>query len=359
MKKIKVVMLGPSLQQQGGMATVENLLLKQSSEKVEIKHISTHEDGSILRRLQVYVAALIEFIGKLIQNDIDVVHLHVSEKGSVLRKALLVILSALFRKPVIMHTHGCEFHLFYDRLPPLGKHCVSAIFQHCAYVITLSESWSKYYISTCGLDTDKVGVLHNPVELPVELPVRGGVEKIRLVFLGRIGKRKGAFDLIQAFASLSLTEKKRAELTLAGDGEVLQAKELVEALSLQDFVKLPGWINTQQRDQLLREADAFILPSYNEGLPVAMLEAMAWELPVIMTPVGGIPEIVKHEKNGILVNPGDIQQITEAIETLIRDESLRLAMGKNARQQVASFDIHNYNNALLAIYLNVVIPHSS
>ncbi|AFY32691.1 glycosyltransferase family 4 protein [Calothrix sp. PCC 7507] len=354
MSKIKVVMLGPSLYEQGGMGTVESLIVKQTSKKVDFQHICTHEEGTILHRINVYAKALIQFLGKLISNDIDIVHMHVSEKGSVLRKVLLVLLSLLFRKPVIMHTHGCEFHLFYDSLPAYAKRWVSAIFQRCAYVITLSESWNKYYISTCNLATYRVGILYNPVELPVEVPLRVGVEKIRFVFLGRIGERKGAFDLIRAFANLSPEERRRTELTLAGDGEVEQARDLVKTLNLQDVIRIPGWINTQERDQLLRQSDVFILPSYNEGLPVAMLEAMAWELPVITTPVGGIPEIVTHQKHGILVNPGNIEQITKAMQILIKDESLRLAMGKSARQQVAPLSVQNYHNTLLTIYQSLI-----
>ena len=359
MNKIKVVMLGPSLDQQGGMAGVEKLLVFHSRpELITMRHISTHEEGSILRRLQVFVWALIQVFQQFLWGNVDVVHLHVAERGSVLRIGLLAMIATIFRKPMVMHTHGCEFHLFYTDLPRLGQRWISWIFQQCAYVIALSEGWREYYIAACGLAANKVVVMYNPVEIPPEVPARSAVETVRFVFLGRIGQRKGAFDLIRAFAKLPPEQKMRADLTLAGDGEVEQACRLIRELGLQDRIKLVGWINTKQRDQILGQSDVFILPSWNEGLPIALLEAMAWGLPVITTPIGGIPEMVFDQKNGILVTPGNILQITEAMQRLIQDEPLRLAMGKNSRQQVLPLNIDRYHEVLQSIYKSVVVVPS-
>jgi glycosyltransferase involved in cell wall biosynthesis len=354
MNAIQVVMLGPSLNQQGGMATVEKLIAYYPSPDVEISHISTHEEGSITRRLIVFGLTFVRLLEKLIQGKLDILHLHVSEGGSVLRIALLALMGFLLRKPVILHTHGCEFHLFYDRLPSVGKWAVSSIFRHCDYVITLSNSWRQYYISACNLAPDRVIVLYNPVEVPKQLPVRAGTSKVHFVFLGRIGHRKGAFDLVRAFSSLPPEHQMKVELTLAGDGEVESLQELVHLLGLQNQVHLLGWINIEQRNQLLSQADVFVLPSYNEGLPVALLEAMAWRLAVITTPIGGIPEMIKHEQNGILVQPGAIEQIVQAMQTLIENPSLRLSLAKAARLQVVSLDIDHYFNRLLSIYRSTI-----
>jgi glycosyltransferase involved in cell wall biosynthesis len=86
---------------------------------------------------------------------------------------------------------------------------------------------------------------------------------------------------------------------------------------------------------------------------MAMLEAMAWELPVIVTPVGGIPEIVAHGRNGFLVNPGDIKQITKSMQTLIEDEPARLAMGRSSIQQASLLDVNNYCHSLFSLYCSV------
>ncbi len=94
----------------------------------------------------------------------------------------------------------------------------------------------------------------------------------------------------------------------------------------------------------------FILPSYNEGLPLAILEAMGWSLPIISTPVGGIPELVISHKNGLLVTPGNIKQLSSAMELLIENENLRLFLGSNARKNVEPLDIKNCSIRLADIY---------
>ena len=128
------------------------------------------------------------------------------------------------------------------------------------------------------------------------------------------------------------------------------AKQLVRELGLEEKVTVLSWISPAERDQLLENADAFVLPSYNEGLPMSMLEAMAWGLPAIVTPVGGIPEVISDKQNGLLVQPGNQQQLVQAMQSLIEDERLRLALGTAGRNRVQSLDIKNYMSSLLKVY---------
>ncbi len=350
-------MVGPTLKQQGGMATVENLIMNQPFPSICIHHISSHDEGSLIHRLQVFSSALIKLVLSFLGNNADLIHIHIADKGSVLRKGIIVAVAVLFRKPVIMHTHGCEFHLFFDALPKFSQHLVVWVFQRCKYVITLSESWRNYYLVNCKLKQEQVLLLPNPVELPEHLPDRRDSNRVHFVFMGRIGDRKGAFDLIQAFAKLPATHIQQAELTLAGDGLVEQARELVTNLALNERIYLPGWVSPEQRNQILRSADVFVLPSYNEGLPMAILEAMAWGLPILTTPVGGIPEVITHQQEGFLIEPGNVDQLSVSIQTLIGQENLRLKMGKNARQRVIPFNIDNYYLSLSKIYQSVVFKN--
>lgn len=350
MGKLRILMLGPTLAQRGGMATVENLIISQSNTDIEIRHIATHDEGSVLHRLQIFFWALVQFLWCLLQGQVDVIHLHVSERGCVARNMILAEIGQLFRKPVIMHTHGCEFDVFYEKLPLFGQRLVSWVFQRCTYLIALSENWKKYYISRCGLTAEQVLVLHNPIEFPVTIPSRKTAPVVRFASLGRVGQRKGTFDLLQAFANLPENLKAKAELVLAGDGAIAEALSLVNELGLEKQVKVVGWIDVAQCQQLLAVSDVFILPSYHEGLPVAMLEAMSWGLPAIVSPVGGITDVAKHQMNALLVEPGNIQQITTAIQSLIQDAALRLELGQRARHQVAPLDIRHYYAALQIVY---------
>ncbi|MEH2155618.1 glycosyltransferase family 4 protein [Nostoc sp.] len=353
MKQLQVLMLGASLEQNGGIATVEKLIIKYSSPQIKIQHINTHDEGSIAHRTVVFGKALATFLWKLSSQKIDVVHIQISEGGSIIRKAICCVIALIFDKPVLMHTHGAEFPLTYAKLTQRVQQVLSKLFQRCQGFIVLSESWQDYYVLNLGLNPKQVIVLPNPSELPTEVPDRKNHTQISLVCCGRVGQRKGTFDLIKAFANLPDHQRKCTRLILAGDGEIEKAQQLAADLNLADQVTFLGWINSEKRDEVLSQANVFILPSYNEGLPLAILEAMGWSLPVITTPVGGIPELVISNQNGLLVTPGNIQQLSSAMELLIGNENLRLSLGSTARKNVEPLDIRNYSIRLADIYYSL------
>ncbi|OUL27758.1 glycosyl transferase family 1 [Nostoc sp. RF31YmG] len=356
---MRILMLGASLEQNGGIATVEKLIIQHIAPNIKIQHITSHDEGSILHRIRVFGTALTKLLWSLLSQKIALVHIHLSDGGSVLRKAILAILAAIFGKPVLMHAHGAEFHLTYKKLPKWAQQTVIWVFRHCQGFIVLSKTWQDYYVTNLGLNPKQVIVMPNPTELPDHVPNRQNPTKINVVFCGRVGQRKGAFDLIEAFAKLPDRQKESTQLILAGDGEITKAQQLAASLNLAERVTFLGWINSQQRDELLSKADMFVLPSYNEGLPMAILEAMGWGLPIIASPVGGIPELVIAKQNGLLVTPGNIQQLSQAMELLIADEDLRLSLGKVSRKNVEQFDIRNYCHHLAEIYYSLSQLHQT
>jgi glycosyltransferase involved in cell wall biosynthesis len=351
---MKILMLGESLERQGGIVSVEKLMLQEASPNTSFKLIATLPKGSLVSKVRVFFSAIAELVWSLLLKKVDVVHIHVSEGGSAYRHMITALIILLFQKPVIMHAHSCDFHEFYPKLPQLIQNWMSWIFSKSTRFIVLSASWKKFYVENLKLKVEQVIVLPNPVKLPFQIPERHNSQKVNFVFLGRIGQRKGAFDLILAFADLADEHKQRVLLTLAGDGEGEKARNLVKSLGLTDYIHILDWINREQRDELLAKADVFVLPSYNEGLPMALIEAMSWGLPAIATPVGGIPELIANGDNGLLVNPGNTQELSAAMKLLIENEELRLILGRNARASVAYLDINNYMNSLENIYRSVV-----
>lgn len=347
-------MLGPSLDQNGGIATAEKLILMHAPPEIKIQHITTHDEGTITHRVIVFAQAVWSLLWILLRKEADVLHLHLSERGSAFRKIIITLIAATFHKPVLVHANGAEFHLFFSGLPKLLQQTLSWIFRRFTSFLVVSRNWKEFYVNSLGLKPEQVFVLPNPVELPPQVPHRINVTKVKLVFFGRVGQRKGAFDLIRAFANLPAFVKDRSELILAGDGEVEKGRNLAQQLNLTNHVTFLGWVDSEQRDKILAQADVFILPSYNEGLPLAILEAMAWGLPIITTPVGGIPELVTSNKNGLLVNPGDVQQLSEAMQSLIVNEVLRLALGNTAKLTVAAFDVKHFCGYLADIYLSLL-----
>lgn len=352
MSKLNILMLGASLEQNGGIATVEKLMLKHAVEDVEFQHITSHDEGTIIHRIQVFITAFVALFWNLLTNKSDLIHVHISDGGSLVRKAMITMIAFVFNKPVLMHAHGAEFHITYSKLPQWAQSIFSKIFRYCDDFIVLSKTWEQYYINNLGLSEKQVRVLPNPTELPAQIPDRTNTSTIKFGFFGRVGARKGTFDLIKAFAQIADTSK--SELIIAGDGDIEEARQLAKSLNLENKVQFLGWIDSQTRDKLLANIDVFVLPSYNEGLPMALLEAMGWGLPAIVTPVGGIPELITSTENGLLVNPGDVQKLSKAMQGLIENESLRVSLGNAARETVTPFDIKVYCSELRNIYSSVL-----
>lgn len=351
--KIKVLMLGPSLNHQGGMASVEKLLMYRMTSEIEVQHISTYEEGAAFHRFWIFLAALSKLFGKLWRNQVDILHVHFSERASVFRAVIWILIARLFGKPIVIHSHGAQFDSFYDSVPKFVQKVINWSFQQCSCLIALSQSWQDYYITHCKLSPEKVVVLINPVQLPTQIPERRNVQVVSFVCLGRVGQRKGSFDLLNAFAKLPIANQQQAKLILAGDGEVEKAHKLSKKLGIANYVECLGWLNAESCSKLLETSDVFVLPSYAEGLPMAILEAMSWGLPVISTPVGGIPELVISNQHGILVKPGNIPKLTDAMQILLNNEDLRINLGKSARKQVEPLNVQDYRIRLACIYRNI------
>jgi glycosyltransferase involved in cell wall biosynthesis len=176
------------------------------------------------------------------------------------------------------------------------------------------------------------------------------------VFAGRIGARKGAFELLRAFTRLA-PQYPAATLVCAGDGEGDKLKQLAAELGVADRVECPGWLNAESMAGELRRASIFALPSHNEGVPIALLEAMSHSLPVITTPVGGIPEVVQNDRNGILVTPGDVDAIEVALEKLLRSSAERQRLGAAARATIAErYSLESTIERLAALYRLFGVP---
>jgi glycosyltransferase involved in cell wall biosynthesis len=339
---MKVLMLGPALDVRGGVSSVERLIVSQ----LDVEFVPTMTEHGAWSRLKTYLGAL----RRVLQSADEVVHIHFSIRGSALRKAILCLAARAVGKPVVLHAHGSCFREFYHALPWPERRLLAFAFGGCERFIALSASWRGFYLSAFGLDPDRVVVLRNPVELPPIVPARAGRKELTIAFLGRIGERKGAYELVRAFAQLP----GNVRLELAGDGDGERVLALAACLGVADRVRVHDWLSPEERDALLARVDLFVLPSRNEGLPMAMLEAMGWGLPVVVTPVGGIPEVVRHGENGWLVTPGDVSGLATALTELLGNEPLRLSLGQAARRAVSSLGLEAYSRSLQALYASLL-----
>ncbi len=259
---------------------------------------------------------------------IGLVHLHMAAGGSVLRKLSLLHAAKLMGLPVVLHVHGSETVKFFDGLSPALRAVLTFSMRRADRVIALSASWREFLVNRVGLEAERVHVLPNAVPAPRTGPVRRGLAgPCRILFLGRVGERKGTPVLLRALAQMP---NANWELVCAGDGEVSKYRAMASELGLATRVRFLGWMDEDEAQALLADSDLLVLPSLNEGLPMAIIEAMAHGLPVIATPVGGIPELVASGRTGLLVPPADSDALADALQRMIADPQERRRMGADA-----------------------------
>lgn len=221
--------------------------------------------------------------------------------------------------------------------------------RHSEGLIVLSDQWREFYRGLLGDCARPLWVMPNPVELPEHWRVDAS-DTLKLLFLGRMGEHKGTDRILRAVTRLPQPLRERVRLYMAGDGDVDTVRRLAVELGLQAQVDIRDWIEGADKERWLQETDAFILPSRAEGLPMAMLEAMAYGKALIVSPVGGIPEFVSEGQEGILVPPDDIDAISHAIAKLAENPDLRRQMGLAARARVEPLDVRRYVERLKQIY---------
>jgi glycosyltransferase involved in cell wall biosynthesis len=143
-------------------------------------------------------------------------------------------------------------------------------------------------------------------------------------------------------------------LLVGGNGEVLHLKELISKNNIEDIVEFLGWISGKEKKKVLNECDVYILPSYNEALPISILESMSYGKAIISTNVGGIPEIVGHKKNGLLINPGDLLQMEQAIDCFLDNPELMDVYGVISEQIVKNHLPNSVIKELEGIYKSIL-----
>lgn len=215
-------------------------------------------------------------------------------------------------------------------------------------LIVLSESWKTYFMGI-GVPEEKIVILHNITAYPQIKNVEKNEDKVRLLFMGEIGQRKGVFDLLKAIGTHRDEMKDKIELRIGGNKNEEKLLATIKDYGLDEFVHFEGFVSGEKKIDLLNWANVFVLPSFNEGLPISILEAMSYKMPIISTPVGGIPEVV-DETNGVLVEPGNSEQIYKTIRQYVLDRMLIDKQGEESYKKVETYMPDFVLNHLKTIY---------
>lgn len=328
--------------------SIFEILEAEPGEMLELDRLVTRGKGSLLQAPFVFAAAMARFVWLAARGRVDVLHIHISGHGSSYRKAILGHTARLMGVPYTLHLHGVNYREFWAGSNAVFRSLLDAAYRNSARVIVLGAFWAD--VIKERVSDARVTILPNatPAVAPYEKPHKpdGGVQ---ITFLGQLGSRKGSPQLIEALSRL----KDHASWTavLAGDGEIEQTKSLIAQHDLSDRIEVPGWIGVEKRASVMQTSDVLVLPSFAENLPMVILEAFSHGIPVIATPVGAIPEVIIDGENGLLVEPGDVDGLTEAIKTVIEQPELRAKMGAKARQDHGErFELGGYARQLAGIW---------
>lgn len=330
----KVFIVGPAPGQLGGIASVMAYLEAQARilGSYDLRFLETMKDGrwSIVRFGLASVRLFLGIINCRISGQPVIVHLNVSVRGSTYRKWFLAQICRILSTPYLVHLHGGRYRTFLAGSSPLVKRMIFGLAQNATFLVVLGNVWRDFSVEHLRVDPVKIAVIPNGTPaLPMPTAaVAASAENstIRIVFAGRLDEKKGLCDLLAA-ADRLYEESTGFEILLLGDSRSLS---LLQEAESRPYCRVTGWLPHSELVAYLASADIFTLPSHDEGLPMAMLEAMSLGLPVVVTAVGAIPDVIVDGQEGYLIQPRDVTRLFESLRCLIGSKSLRDKMGRMA-----------------------------
>lgn len=340
----KILIIGTEYSGKGGIAVLLKWYLNLFP---PLKYVCSHRQTSKLGKLWISFWAYIKVLYYCLFQSVEIVHIHTASFHAFFRDTQYLLLAKLLRKKVILHLHGGKFEEFYKQHP---SYC-NYICHKADCLVAVSRYFGKIFKD---LELNKnIKVIYNAVDEPLYQNKKIYRRELNILFLGAIVENKGVFDILQCLKLNKSYFTNRMVLHIGGVGEEAKLHSLIQKYDLKEFVKYHGWLSREEKELLLSETDIYLQPSYFESLGIAIIEAMNYGIPIIATNTGGIPELVEHEKNGLLFVPGSIDEMFGALKTLIENKALRKEYGEYSLEKAKSFTLHNMKIELYNLYTEI------
>lgn len=343
-RKPRVLVVGPTLKQMGGVGMFNEILLASPSlqQDFEMLHLdTTRPEDSIeavatlaVGNFWLFFKQWLQLVGILIRQRPKVMHQPITDRISFYKEGIFMLTARLFGVRVVGHLHGNAFKQLSENKRKPVRQSVRFIMGLPKVVIALSNGWRDYLLKQVSPKL-KIEVVQNTVDADFAALAENPVEKsndaaCNVLFMGSLGTRKGVPEILKALPIVR-QQNAQVEFVVGGGLELGAEQELIdcaknEALAVGG-VNFPGIVTGQAKLDLFKKADVFLLPSHNENFPISVLEAMAAGLPLVVTPVGALPEVLQEGTHCFFVPMGDVQAIAEAVLKLAQDKSLRKKMG--------------------------------
>lgn len=351
-KRLRVLVATPL--GRGGRGGIDRVMdnlaaaLAVEDDGVSVQVVSTRGSGHPIMMVPLMARFMIQLFAGWTFRRIDLVHINVAQRGSIKRKALIARVCYSLGIPYTLHVHGSQFHHSWNGDELCNHKHILRLVGDAARIIVLGTFWRDFVVSI-GADPSRVVIIPNATPHPKMANVHRMDRPARILFLGQLGARKGVPQLVEALGNLVETPAWRA--TLAGDGDIEETRKHVARRDLTSRVAVAGWAEPEDVVRMLETHDILVLPSFNENLPMAVIEGMAYGMAIVATPVGAVEDIVEHDVSGILVAPGDVPALTEALRRCVADAVLRQRLGSRARAFHANhLDLAGYASRVKAVW---------
>lgn len=327
MKTIDLLVVGPANQQSGGIA---RFVTEQRERLPADVSVRVYDGGSNTTDVNADAVTLLISLFAMLRFPFrrrpDIVHVHSSHGLAFYRATWYVFVAkVLWRRPVVVHIHGSSFEAFAARDSGLADATQRRTFAYADAVIALSDHWRTVLAER--VDASKLVVVPNAVDPDEYTPVYGASPPV-VAFVSNHIERKGIREFVAAVEQL---DEEAIDVVIAGAGPLSSLAENLAATSSN--VDYRGFVSEAEKRRIISEATVYALPTYAEGLPIALLEGMAGGNAVVTTDVGSIPEVLDPD-SGWMLRPGDTEGIVEALRAVAADPERAEAMGRHNRQLV-------------------------
>lgn len=350
-----IYVVSPSGAVGGGMGRVKDYILQSGGDRAgryRFEALVTRDARGVGFSLVLMLLAVLKIWGAALTGRLALVHVNFGDRGSALRKAVIVLAARLVGANTVLHLHTGALAAVHARSGGVIRFLMRLPFRAASSIIVLGRLWRDWLVEDLGIDGGKIDVVYNGVPIePVARDFEARAEAPRKVlFLGLLHEQKGVSDLLAALALLK-PEMPEWQAVIAGNGDIGFYEARAKALGLAAEVSFPGWVDQESVRAHLRSSDVLVLPSYNEALPLVILEALGAGTPVISTPAGALPEVLSDGETVLFVEAGDPAGLAAALKTVLGDAALRQKLAE-AGQAVfrARFSLPVFIESLFTIY---------
>ena len=353
---LRVLVIGPGPKALGGIASViQNYHKTEFWTKYGCARFASTTDFKSRISKAVYASwRLLVFCTMIVTSGRPTaVSIHTSHSGSFYRKLAYLFICRIASIPAVLHVHPAAFFNYFQSGGQFRRHLIRLAGRLSAKILFLSDDIRRTFSSV--FDDEKMEILSNPIDMRDFESARNCIKTSRpsVLFLGAIIPTKGVYDLVESIALIRQSVPD-ARFVFAGNREVDKLHKMITDHGLSDCTEILGWIDGEQKRNLLGSSWILCLPSYTEGVPVVILEAMASRLPIVTTPVGGIPNILEHTITAEFIEPGDVGDIARGVSKVLKDSGYASRLNEAAFSEVENhYSTEIISKQLDRIYANV------